>query len=96
MAMTPMEHELLEQKFKGVYQKMDDNNTLILFKLERILEQTTRTNGRVSKIEEERDKEKIERASLGYWLMSNPYRFVIAIIVICTIIKYAPEIFKLF
>lgn len=94
--MTPTEHELLEQKIKGVYQKMDDNNTLILFKLERILEQTTRTNGRVTKIEDERDKEKIEKASLGYWLMGNPYRFLIAVVVICTVLKYAPEIIKLF
>lgn len=54
--MTKLERELIEEKFKGVYQHQEANFTLINQKLESILVQTTKTNGRVTNLEQYRWK----------------------------------------
>lgn len=50
--MTPLERELIEEKFKGVYQHQDANFTLINQTLNSILAETRKTNGRVTKLEQ--------------------------------------------
>ena len=49
--MTKLEHDLINEKFKGVYARLDANNELIHATLARIEEQTKKTNGRVTALE---------------------------------------------
>lgn len=49
--MTQPEKELMEEKFKGVYARLDANNELIHATLARIETQVLKTNGRVNCLE---------------------------------------------
>lgn len=45
--------ELIEEKFKNVYLRIDSNHKELMIYLEKILEQTSKTNGRVAILEKE-------------------------------------------
>ena len=51
MPLTKAEKEVIDQKFKGVQIKMDSEFGIINMSLEKILEQTTRHNNRMTKAE---------------------------------------------
>lgn len=51
--MTKPERELIEAKISGIYAKIDSNHKIVSMQLDRILEQTTKTNGRVSELEDQ-------------------------------------------
>ena len=53
MPLTKVEKELIEQKFKGVQIKMDSEFGIINISLEKILEQATRHNNRMTKAEDQ-------------------------------------------
>lgn len=53
--MNPLDKELIEEKFKNVYLKIQTNHNETKILLEQILEQTLKTNGRVNVLEKETD-----------------------------------------
>ena len=65
------ERELIEEKFKGVYLHQESNFNLINEKLSHILEQTTKTNGRVTCLENDFKEYKKEMTFVNY-LSKNP------------------------
>jgi hypothetical protein len=48
-----LQEGLDKEKFGRVYDRIESNHNEVLFKLEKILEQTTKTNGRVTLLEAE-------------------------------------------
>lgn len=46
----PYSNRELDEKFRGVHDKLDSNKTDIMYKLGKIEDQTTYTNGKVKKI----------------------------------------------
>lgn len=50
--MNPVDKELIEEKFKNVYLSIEKNHNETTILLEKILEQTLKTNGRVTEIED--------------------------------------------
>lgn len=51
--MNPVDKELIEEKLKNVRSEIKNNHTEVKLLLEKILEQATRTNGRVTVLETE-------------------------------------------
>ena len=51
MPLEKAKNELIDQKFKGVQIKMDSEFSIVNISLEKILEQTTRHNNRMTKAE---------------------------------------------
>lgn len=51
--MNLTEKELIEEKFKNVYLRIDSNHSEVKLLLEQILNQTLKTNGRVTSLEEQ-------------------------------------------
>ncbi|HLE06783.1 MAG TPA: hypothetical protein VI790_05485 [Candidatus Nanoarchaeia archaeon] len=70
--MKPEERELIEEKFKGVYLHQESNFNLINEKLSHILEQTTKTNGRVTNLE-------LETKTLRFFSKKPVYIILIAL-----------------
>lgn len=63
--MTELESfkETIDEKFRGVYSRIDANNETTHILLKQILEQTQKTNGRVTKLESEMTESKIKEAT---------------------------------
>lgn len=59
---------LIDEMFRGVRAEIKAKDDIIMLKLEQILEQTTKTNGRVTKLE--------EQTAIGRWFERNPRRFI--------------------
>lgn len=57
MSLNENEKELIELKLTGIRGEMQANNEVMLLKLDQILEQTKKTNGRVNKHDEELEKQ---------------------------------------
>lgn len=51
--LNPVDKELIEEKFKNVYLKIETNHNEVRLYLEKILEQVQKTNGRVTTLEKE-------------------------------------------
>jgi hypothetical protein len=94
--MEPTEKELFDEKFKRVYGSMDAEFTLFHEKLDRILTQTTATNGRVTKVEN--DIICINKELLEYTFFKKYPKILIGTMVILGIIMFVEgmKIFKLF
>jgi hypothetical protein len=50
--MNPLERELFDEKLAGIKKHQEDSFALVNEKLENILQQTTKTNGRVTVLEQ--------------------------------------------
>ncbi len=88
-----MDKELIEEKFRGVYSRLDSNNEIMHVELKEISnllklthEQACKTNGRVTKLEKE--------TGLIRWLTNKPIRLISAIAFIFGCIEYAPDLLK--
>ena len=66
--MTKEERELINQQFATLRAEIRGENEVIMLMLAQIKVQTEKTNGRVSKLE--------EQTAIGRWFERNPKRFV--------------------
>lgn len=71
--MTPQDDRLIEEIVKRIEDRISNNDESINRRLQQILEQTTKTNGRVSKIEQE--------TAIGRWFERKPVRFILILII---------------
>lgn len=72
--MTKDDKQLLDEMIKGVNARIDSTHEIVMLQLEQILEQTKKTNGRVTKLEQE--------TTFWRWFERKPVRFVAAVIFI--------------
>ena len=70
--MTPQDKQLIDEMMKGIRAEIRSNYELQRIQLNQILEQTKKTNGRVTKIELE--------TGIGRWFERKPIRFTLLFI----------------
>ena len=71
-SMTPQDKQLLDEMLRGVRAEIKANHELMMLQLGQILEQTKKTNGRVTKLELE--------TGIGRWFERKPIRFTLLFI----------------
>lgn len=72
--MTYSDKELIDEMVRGLRAEIRANNDIIMLQLGQIIDQTTKTNSRVTKLEDE--------TGIGRWFERKPKRFFILLIIV--------------
>lgn len=84
--MTKEERELINQQFATLRAEIRGENEVIMLMLAQIKVQTEKTNGRVTKLE--------EQTAIGRWFERNPKRFILLIVAVTVLsTKWGVELF---
>lgn len=75
--MNKIDRELIDEMMKGIRAEIKAKDDIIMLRLGQILEQTTKTNGRVSNIEAE--------TAIWRWFERHPARFIAVWVVIISL-----------
>jgi hypothetical protein len=70
--MTPQDKQLIDEMIRGIRAEISSRDEVIMLHLTQILEQTKKTNGRVSKLELE--------TGISRWFERKPIRFTLFVI----------------
>lgn len=90
--MQQSEKQLIDEKFRGVYSRLDANNELIHQQLKQLIdlqekthEQALKTNGRVTSLE--------KQTLVIRWITEKPFRFIGVIGIAMILYNNIPESF---